>query len=116
MHVVEYKITLEIDDDKMFDSYADEWVNNNAYARYRIVDEELIRDYWMQEEKIHIEDTLEKETELEEVTVYRGLGELFYFCDVENKVRLVFDADTQDVLYVRGVKLQDVLRWTKSYS
>lgn len=111
MHIMEYKIVLELDDNRMFHSYADEWVNNNAYARYQIVHEELMRDYWTDGKKLHIEDKLEKVMEQEGVIVYRGLGEILYFCDSENKVRLAYDKEKQKILYAREVDFQEVLKW-----
>ena len=32
-HIVEYKVIFELDDEKTFLPYLEEWVDNNAYAR-----------------------------------------------------------------------------------
>ena len=110
-HIMEYKITFELDNDKMFESYAEEWVNNNHYARYRIIDEEFIKGYWTEEEKQNIEDTLIKVMETEEFKVYETKYGLIYIADKENKVRFAYNLDVDKVLYARSVKTKDILQW-----
>ena len=110
-HFMEYKVTFELDNDKTFEAYMEEWVNNNAYAGYCIADEEFIKEYWTEDEKRNIEDTLKKVTETEEVIKYETRYGIVYITDKENKVWFVYKPDVDEVLYARGVKTKDILQW-----
>lgn len=110
-HIIETKVIFEVDDDKTFEPYLEEWVNNNSYARYRIIDEERMNDYWSKEKKQNIEDTFTKVRETDLYTVYENAHGIIFMTDKENKVRFVYDTDDDKVLYARSVKCEDILQW-----
>lgn len=113
-HIIETKVIFEIDDDKTFEPYLEEWVNNNCCARYRIIDEECLNDYWTEEKKQNIEDILKKVRETDSYTVYENEHGIVFMTDKENKVRFVYDTDEDKVLYVRSVKVEDILQWIET--
>lgn len=109
--IIETKVIFEVDDDKTFEPYLEEWVNNNSYARYRIIDEEHVNDYWTEGKKQNIEDILAKVRETDAYTVYENRHGIIFITDKGNKVQFVYDIDADEVLYVRGVKCEDILQW-----
>lgn len=110
-HIIEKKIVFEIEDDKSFETYMEEWVNNNSYARYQIIDEDYIKEYWTDEKKQNIEDILEMVFETDDYTVYKSRYAIFYMADEKNRIRLAYDRDKDEVLYARGVKCGEMMRW-----
>lgn len=110
-HIIEYKISFEIDDEKLFGEYEEEWVNNNSFARYRIVDEEYIGEYWTPEKKENIEDYLYLFAQINDMNFYENKYGIVFITDNKNKIRVCIDKDSQNILYARDVKFTDIGRW-----
>ena len=112
-HIVEYKIIFELDDDKTFEPYMEEWVNNNAYARYRIIGEEYIRDSWTDERKRNIEDQLPLVEISGNMRMYLTQNGIVYVTDNKNIVKLVYQLHTEKVMYARDINVSDILASVK---
>lgn len=110
-HIVEYKVIFELDDDKIFEPYLEEWVNNNAYARYRIIDEEYIQDYWTDERKKNIEDRLPLVEIFGNMRMYLNRNGIVYVTDSENIVKLAYQLHSEKVMYARDINVSDILKW-----
>ena len=115
-HIVEYKIEFEVEDGKTFEMYEDEWINNNCYARYRVVSEEYVGEYSTQDKKINIEDQLELYAQIDDMNIYENRFGLVYITDNKNKIRVCIEKDTWKILYARNVIFSDIGRWMEFYT
>ena len=86
---------------------------NNAYARYRIIGEEYIRDSWTDERKRNIEDQLPLVEISGNMRMYLTQNGIVYVTDNKNIVKLVYQLHTEKVMYARDINVSDILASVK---